>query len=131
MRDEDVRAGRGHRCGLLGVENIRRREEFEVVGLADHVGLEVEAHPGLLEVLPELAVIQAHGREVLHADALLGSATAYLALAVGHLSDLGNLSRVPVLFLAITILGVPVAATLTGWILAGRQPPSIARRVLE
>ncbi len=62
---------------------------------------------------------------------LLGSATAYLALAAGHLSDLGNLSRVPVLYLAITILGVPVAATLTGWILAGRQPPSIARQMLE
>ena len=63
--------------------------------------------------------------------ALLGSGTAYLALAAGHLSDLGNLSRVPVLYLAITILGVPVAATLTGWILAGRQPPSIARQMLE
>jgi putative ABC transport system permease protein len=63
--------------------------------------------------------------------ALLGSASAYLALAAGHLSDLGSLSRVPVLYLAITILGVPVAATLTGWILAGRQPPSIARQMLE
>jgi putative ABC transport system permease protein len=63
--------------------------------------------------------------------ALLGSATAYLALAAGHLSDLSNLSRVPVLYLVITILGVPVAATLTGWILAGRQPPSIARQMLE
>jgi putative ABC transport system permease protein len=63
--------------------------------------------------------------------ALLGSATAYLALAAGHLSDLGNLGHVPVLYLAITILGVPVAAALTGWILAGRQPPSIARQMLE
>ena len=63
--------------------------------------------------------------------ALLGSATAYLALAAGHLSDLGALGRVPVLYLAITILGVPVAAALTGWILAGRQPPSIARQMLE
>jgi putative ABC transport system permease protein len=63
--------------------------------------------------------------------ALLGSAAAYLALAAGHLSDLSDLSRVPVLYLAITILGVPAVAALTGWILAGRQPPSIARRVLE
>jgi putative ABC transport system permease protein len=63
--------------------------------------------------------------------ALLGSAGAYLALAAGHLSDLGALSRVPLLYLAITVLGVPVAAALTGWILAGRKPPSIARRVLE
>jgi putative ABC transport system permease protein len=63
--------------------------------------------------------------------ALLGSAGAYLALAAGHLSDLGTLSRVPLLYLAITILGVPVAAALTAWLLAGRKPPSIARRVLE
>ena len=63
--------------------------------------------------------------------ALLGTAGAYLALAAGHLSDLGTLSRVPLLYLAITVLGVPVAAALTGWILAGRKPPSIARRVLE
>jgi putative ABC transport system permease protein len=63
--------------------------------------------------------------------ALLGTAGAYLALAAGHLSDLSTLSRVPLLYLAITILGVPIAAALTGWILAGRKPPSIARRVLE
>jgi putative ABC transport system permease protein len=63
--------------------------------------------------------------------ALLGTADAYLALVAGHLSDLGALSRVPLLYLAITILGVPVAAALTGWILAGRKPPSIARRLLE
>jgi putative ABC transport system permease protein len=63
--------------------------------------------------------------------ALLGSADAYLALAAGHLSDLGTLSHAPVLYLAITILGVPVAAALAGWILAGRQPPSISRQLLE
>jgi hypothetical protein len=38
---------------------------------------------------------------------------------------------VPLLYLAITVLGVPVAAALTGWILTGRKPPPIARRVLE
>jgi putative ABC transport system permease protein len=63
--------------------------------------------------------------------ALLGSAGAYLALAAGHLSDPGTLSHVPVLYLALTILGVPAAAALAGWILAGRQPPSISRQVLE
>ena len=63
--------------------------------------------------------------------ALLGSAGAYLALAAGHRSDLGVLSRVPLLYLAITVVGVPAAAALAGWILAGRKPPSIARRVLE
>jgi putative ABC transport system permease protein len=63
--------------------------------------------------------------------ALTGTAGAYLALAAAHRSDLAALGRVPVLYLTITILGVPVAAALTGWILARRQPPAIARRVLE
>jgi putative ABC transport system permease protein len=76
-----------------------------------------------------LTAVTAGGLALL--GALLGSAAAYLALAAGHLGDLSVLSRVPVLYLAITVLGVPVAAALAGWILAGRKPSSIARRVLE
>jgi putative ABC transport system permease protein len=63
--------------------------------------------------------------------ALLGSAAAYLALAAGHRSDIGVLSRVPVLDLTITVVGVPVAAALAGWILAGRRQSSIARQALD
>ena len=63
--------------------------------------------------------------------ALIGSAGAYLALAAGHRSDLSTLGHVPLPYLATTVLGVPVAAALAGWILAGRKLPSIARRVLE
>jgi putative ABC transport system permease protein len=63
--------------------------------------------------------------------ALTGAAGAYLALAAAHRSDPSVLGHVPVLYLTITILGVPAAAALTGWLLAGRQPPVIARRVLE
>ena len=63
--------------------------------------------------------------------ALTGAAGAYLALAAAHRSDLATLGHVPVLYLTITILGVPAAAALAGWIVAGRQPPVIARRVLE
>ncbi len=63
--------------------------------------------------------------------ALLGSAAAYLALAAGHRSDISVLSRVPVLDLTITIVGVPVAAALAGWILAGRKPSSVARQALD
>jgi len=62
---------------------------------------------------------------------LLGTAAAYLALAAGHRSDLAVLSRVPILDLTITVVGVPVAAALAGWILAGRQPSSIARQALD
>jgi hypothetical protein len=38
---------------------------------------------------------------------------------------------VPVLDLAITIAGVPLAAALAGWILAGRRPPSLTRPALD
>jgi putative ABC transport system permease protein len=62
--------------------------------------------------------------------ALLGSGAAYLAVAAGHRSDLSVLSRVPVLDLAITIAGVPVAAALAGWVLAGRRPP-VNRQALD
>ena len=59
--------------------------------------------------------------------ALLGSGAAYLALAAGHRSDITALSRVPVLDLATTIAGVPAAAALAGWVLAGRRSPPAAR----
>jgi putative ABC transport system permease protein len=62
--------------------------------------------------------------------ALLGSGAAYLALAAGHRSDISVLSQVPVLDLALTIVGVPAGAALAGWILAGRRPPSVARQPL-
>jgi hypothetical protein len=38
------------------------------------------------------------------------------------------LSRVPALDLAITVIGVPVAAALAGWLLAERRPRSAGRR---
>jgi putative ABC transport system permease protein len=63
--------------------------------------------------------------------ALLGSAAAYLALAAGHRSDISVLSRVPVLDLTITVAGVPAAAALAGWLLAGRKQSSLARQALD
>jgi putative ABC transport system permease protein len=63
--------------------------------------------------------------------AVLGTAAAYLALAAGHIRDLGVLGHVPVIYLAIAIVGVPAAAALAGWVLAGRKPPSVARQALD
>jgi len=63
--------------------------------------------------------------------ALLGSGAAYLALAAAHRSDIAVLTRAPVLDLAVTIVGVPAAAVLAGWVLAGRRPPSAARQSLD
>ena len=62
---------------------------------------------------------------------LLGVAGAYLVLAATYHDDLGYLSDVPVLYLAFAVVGVPLAATAAGWLLAGREPPAIARTVIE
>jgi putative ABC transport system permease protein len=63
--------------------------------------------------------------------ALLGVAGAYVVLAATYYDDLGYLSDVPVLYLALAVVGVPLAATAAGWLLAGREPPAIARPVIE
>jgi putative ABC transport system permease protein len=51
--------------------------------------------------------------------ALLGIAGAYV---VGD---------VPFLYLVLAVVGVPVAAAAAGWLLAGREPPAIARSAIE
>jgi putative ABC transport system permease protein len=62
---------------------------------------------------------------------VLGTAGAYLVLVGAYLGNLEDLTRVPVLHLSITMLGMPAVATLAGWLLAGREPHAIARPVLE
>jgi putative ABC transport system permease protein len=63
--------------------------------------------------------------------ALLGVAGAYVVLTATYYDDLGYLSDVPVLYLALAVIAVPLAATAAGWLLAGREPPAIARTVIE
>jgi putative ABC transport system permease protein len=63
--------------------------------------------------------------------ALLGVAGAYLALAATYHDDLGYLSGIPVLSLVVIVVGVPLLATAAGWLLAGREPPAVARPVIE
>jgi len=63
--------------------------------------------------------------------ALLGSVAAYLAVAARHRSNTSVLGQVPVLDLTITIIGVPLAATVAGWQLSGRKPEAIARQTLD
>ena len=63
--------------------------------------------------------------------ALLGTGGAYLALLAWYRSQLHLLSPVPVVDLVIIIVGLPVAAATGGWLLAGREPPAIARQPLE
>ena len=53
-----------------------------------------------------------------------------MLVALYH-GDLGYLSHVPVLYLTLAVVGVPVAATAAGWLVAGREPPAIARPAIE
>ncbi|MGH9057543.1 MAG: FtsX-like permease family protein [Acidimicrobiales bacterium] len=63
--------------------------------------------------------------------ALLGTAGAYAALLLWHRSNLHPLSHVPVLNLVVILAGLPLLALAGGWLLAGREPPEMARRPLE
>lgn len=63
--------------------------------------------------------------------AMLGAAGAYLALVAGFLGDIGTLARVPVLHLLAIAVGIPTLAALAGWLLAGREPPTLARQAIE
>ena len=63
--------------------------------------------------------------------AVLGTAGAYLALVAWHRSDLADLGHPPVANLVTIIIGLPLLAVIGGWLLAGREPPAIARRPLD
>jgi putative ABC transport system permease protein len=63
--------------------------------------------------------------------ALLGVAGAYVAMAAVYHDELDYLSDVPFLYLALAVVGIPLAAAAAGWLLAGREPPAIARAVIE
>jgi hypothetical protein len=64
--------------------------------------------------------------------ALLGTAVAYLATIALFRSQLGErVSQVPVLDLTLVVIGLPVAATIGSWLLAGHEPPAIAYQPIE
>jgi putative ABC transport system permease protein len=63
--------------------------------------------------------------------ALLGVAGAYVVVVATYLDDLGYLSRIPILYLSLMVVGIPWAALAAGWLLAGREPPAIARPAIE
>jgi putative ABC transport system permease protein len=62
---------------------------------------------------------------------VLGTTGAYLALLAGYHNDLSALGRVPVGHLTVTLVGLPLTAAAAGWLLAGREPPALARQPLE
>jgi putative ABC transport system permease protein len=62
---------------------------------------------------------------------VLGASAAYLALVPGYLSDLDPLRHVPIVHLAVLVLGLPLAAAVGGWLVSGREPSTVARPVLD
>ena len=63
--------------------------------------------------------------------ALLGTAGAGLGLLAVYRHDLGVFGRVPPAYVLVVLLGVPLAAAAGGWLLAGREPRAIARRLAD
>jgi putative ABC transport system permease protein len=63
--------------------------------------------------------------------ALLGIAGAYAALAACYLDEPWPLGHVPFVHLAAIAVGLPLVAAAAGWLLAGREPPALARRPIE
>ncbi|MGH8775062.1 MAG: FtsX-like permease family protein [Jiangellaceae bacterium] len=61
----------------------------------------------------------------------LGTVGAYLGVAAGYLDDISSLIPVPALHLALIAGGVPLAAGVAGWLLAGREPTGLARQAIE
>jgi putative ABC transport system permease protein len=63
--------------------------------------------------------------------AVLGIAGAYVALTASYLDRLSRLtSNVPIRQLSVTAVGLPLFAIAAGWLLAGREPPAVARQPL-
>jgi putative ABC transport system permease protein len=62
---------------------------------------------------------------------VLGAGGAYAALVAAYHAQLWRLASPPVLELVVIGLGVPVLAATTGWALAGRDPETFSRQLLD
>ena len=81
------------------------------------------------------AITAATGGALGFTGAVVGIVGGYLA-AIGFfrsnsLDALSSLTSIPVSNLLIILVGMPLAATLLGWLLAGRDPGGIGRQPLE
>jgi putative ABC transport system permease protein len=63
--------------------------------------------------------------------AVLGAAGAYVALLIGYRTNLAQLASPPTVDLVVLLLGVPLAASADGWLLAGREPTAFSRRMMD
>jgi putative ABC transport system permease protein len=60
---------------------------------------------------------------------VLGAACAGLGLVAVYRHDLSVFGRIPPIYPAVLLVGVPLVATAAGWLLAGREPAALARRM--
>jgi putative ABC transport system permease protein len=63
--------------------------------------------------------------------AVLGTAVAYLALGAGYSHELGQLTPMPVPEVIAVLIGLPLLATASGWLLAGREPDALGRAAID
>jgi putative ABC transport system permease protein len=64
--------------------------------------------------------------------AILGTAGAVIAvMAWTHSGLTATAGGVPVTDIVILLIGLPLVAAIGGWLLAGREPPAVARQPLE
>jgi putative ABC transport system permease protein len=130
-RQEDLAAARRRAAGL-GIL-------VALAVLAMTVGLIRGEGAGDLRTLAATGASAATRRIVTAATAgalalvgvVLGTLGALLALGAGYLGDLGSLATAPGIELGLIALGVPLLATATGWLLAGREPAGLGRRALD
>lgn len=63
--------------------------------------------------------------------AVLGTMGAYLGFVAGYADDLAALRPVPFLHLLVIVIGLPLIAAVAGWLVAGREPATLARQPIE
>ena len=63
--------------------------------------------------------------------AALGVLGAYLVLIATYHDDLGRLGDVPLPYLVLIVVAVPLTAAAAGWLVAGREPRAIIRPAIE
>jgi putative ABC transport system permease protein len=102
--------------GLIRAEAARDIRTLTATGAAPRTRRAVTASTAAGLVLPGV---------------LLGTAGAYVALLAVYRDHLDELRPIPVDHLLVLGIGLPLAATAAGWLLAGREPRGVARQALE
>lgn len=99
-------------------------------GVADVLGLTIGGH-SISTAATAAWSVWWRAQATCVAGALLCTAGAYMALAASYARELSSFTPVPIAYLVTIAVGVPLAAAVAGWLLAGREPPAIGRTVFE